>query len=78
MAGDIYISAGTMSADLADAGYECWAATIDEVIVVATSTTEVLRGLHHTLGRLLGEEEGLPEPLRVRASLLRESVAASM
>jgi|tagenome__1003787_1003787.scaffolds.fasta_scaffold20599435_2 hypothetical protein len=78
MAGDIYISAGTMSADLADAGYECWASRIDEVIVAATSTPEVLRGLHSTLDRLLAEEEGLPEPLRTRASLLRESVAESM
>ena len=78
MAGDIYISAGTMSADLADAGYECWAARIDEVIVSATSTPEVLRGLRHTLGRLLGEEEGLPEPLRARATLLHEAVAASL
>jgi hypothetical protein len=78
MAGDIYISAGSMSADLAEAGYEEWALQIDEVIVGATSTPEVLRGLHCTLGRLLGEETNLPEPLRTRATLLRESVAADL
>jgi hypothetical protein len=67
-----------MSADLVDAGYEHWAAQIDEVIVGATSTPEVMQGLHCTLGRLLGEEADLPEPLRTRARLLRESVAGDL
>ncbi|MFC7479308.1 hypothetical protein ACFQX7_03455 [Luedemannella flava] len=78
MAGDIYISAGSMSADLAEAGYERWALQIDEVIVAATSTPDVVRGLHCTLDRLLGEETELPAPLRAKASLLRESLAGSV
>ncbi|GAA1764448.1 hypothetical protein [Luedemannella helvata] len=78
MAGDIYISAGSISADLVDAGYESWALQIDEVIVVAESTSDVVHGLHDTLGRLLAEEAELPEPLRVRVDLLRESLAASL
>lgn len=77
MAADIYTSAGALSADLADAGYEGWASRIDEVIVAATSSAQVVRGLHDTLGSLLAQEAALPEPLRVRVAQLREALAAA-